>query len=75
MLDPANYDPRPLHVRIKELLARYPLGLHTRELADLMPDVPMYSISSVVSKLNCYGAGIEKVGAGRGQHTVWKLRK
>lgn len=74
MLDPSNYDPRPLRVRVPELLARYPLGLSTKEIAELLGD-PQYTVSAVVSKMAAYGIAIEKTGSTRGRGCVWRLRR
>ena len=60
MLDPTNFDPRPLRVRIKDMLGKHPEGLMTKELAAHLGD-PQYTVSGVLSKLVSYGAGVQKV--------------
>jgi hypothetical protein len=62
-----------LRVRIKEELAKWPDGISTKELAERLGD-PQYTISSVVSKMHSYGAGVEKVGSTFGRQTRWRLR-
>jgi len=73
MLDPSNFDPRPLRVRVPEALAKYPEGLSTKDLAAVLGD-PQYTISSVVSKMASYGDRIVKVGSTHGQGCKWKLK-
>lgn len=66
-------DPRPLRVRIPEALQGHPDGLTTRELAGVLGDAQV-TISAVVSKMSCYGAGIEKCGPTFGKGTRWRLK-
>lgn len=68
-------DPRPLHQRIKLVLAGHPEGLSTLEIAALTGD-GRQSCASILSKLNAYGAGVEKIGTrGHGPGTKWRLGK
>lgn len=73
MLDPSNYDPRPLHIRIFEMLKRYPLGIGTKDLAELLGDHKP-TVSAMISKMAIYGARIEKIGGNRGQKCLWRLK-
>lgn len=73
MLDASNYDPRPLHVRITEALKRYPLGIGTKDLAEILGD-DKPTVSAMVSKMAIYGDRIEKIGPSYGQGVKWKLK-
>lgn len=58
MLDPGNFDPRALHVRIVECLS-YPQWMTTEQVAAKLGDAH-YSVSSIMSKLFLYGSPIER---------------
>jgi hypothetical protein len=73
MLNAENFDSRPLRARIKEMLKLHPEGLSTKELSILLGD-PQYTISSVISKLHSYGAGVDKCGANFGPGCKWRLK-
>lgn len=74
MLDPSNYDPRPLHVRIVEALKRYPYGIGTKDLSEILGD-DKPTVSSMISKMAIYGDRVEKVGGSRGQRCRWRLKE
>lgn len=73
MLDGANYDPRPLYVRIIELLGKSRDGMTTKELAAQL-GVWQPTVSAQVSKLHAYGAGVERIGPAYGQGGKWRLK-
>ena len=59
MLDPANFDPRPLRMRLLDALEldRWMTG---SELAAKLGD-PHYTVLSVISKMYLYGGPIERM--------------
>jgi DNA-binding Lrp family transcriptional regulator len=67
-------DDMPLHLRIKTVLKDFPQGLTSRELAEKVGRWQP-TVSACVSKIHNYGGPIEKIGAGYGAGTKWRLRE
>lgn len=72
MLDPENYDPRPLRIRVMEVLENFPDGLTTKELAHYLGE-PQYTVSAIVSRLFLYGPHVEKINRAMGPGVKWRL--
>lgn len=65
-------DTRALRVRVVETLKEFPDGASCVELEAAMGDA-RYTISSIVSKMRCYGGPIDMLRDG---HSIkWRLRE
>lgn len=71
-------DPRSLRLRLVETLRDFPEGATCAQLSEVLGDF-QYTISSIVSKMHCYGGAVEKVrvphGIRGGSVTFWRLKR
>lgn len=63
-----------LRERIVEELKKYPEGLSSRHLSQIL-EVRPEQISPVISKLHAYGTPIEKIGGNRGLRVIWRWKQ
>lgn len=73
-----SIDPRPLRVRVVDALRQFPDGATCAQLSEVLGDF-QYTISSIVSKMHCYGGAIERVGRLSGMKNgsafYWRLKR